>query len=216
MKKILCLIAAAALLLGFAACSPAAGAKDTLTGTPAEVFTQLKDTAALELGMTMDNDVTAENSQYILGLTPEQFGQYVEAAYESTAAIATFAQSNAVIKCKDAAAAAEVKKLIAAGFDSAKWICVFPEQSLVVESGSYVLLAVGKAETGNALVEALGTLSGNNTGASEVFYTSISGGADTIGPGGMAGGIELSSESDDTLTEDGVTDPDSGATLIFD
>ena len=169
MKKLLCIIAATVLALTLAACGTVPGAQDTLTGTPGEIMTQLKET--VDLGMTFDDEVTADKAQYVLGLTEAQFGEFVESAYEAAAAIATFAQSNVVIKCKDANAAIEVKKLIAEGFDSHKWICVFPEQSAVVESGSYVLLAVGTVETTNALVEAFKALSGGNTGSPDVFFT---------------------------------------------
>ena len=171
MKKLLCIIAAAALLLIFAACNTAPGAEDTLTGTPEEVLAQLKEASDVELGMTFDNEVTADKAEYVLGLTEAQFAEYVESAYEAAAAISTFAQSNVIVKCKDASAATEVKKLIAKGFNSNKWICVFPEQSVVVESGSYILLAVGTAETTNALVEVFKSLSGGNTGSPDVFFT---------------------------------------------
>jgi len=169
MKKILCIAAVFALLTAFASCNTTPGGKDTLTGTPEEIMAQLK--ATVNLGMTLDDAVTADKAQYVLGLTEAQFADYVESAWEAAAAIATFAQSNVVVKCGDAAAATQVKKLIAEGFDSHKWICVFPEQSVVVESGSYVLLAVGTVETTNALVEAFKSLSGGNTGSPDVFFT---------------------------------------------
>ena len=175
MKKILCAVAAAALLLALAACG-ASGAKDTLTGKAEGVLLQLKEAPGVELGMTMDSEVTAEKAQYVLGLTEAQFEQYVDSAYEAAAAISTFAQSNVVVKCKDIAAAAEVKKLIAAGYDSHKWICVFPEQSVVVESGSYVLLSVGPAGLTDALVEAFRSISGDNIGTPDVFFTFADGG----------------------------------------
>jgi len=184
MKKLLCIIAAAALLLIFAACNTAPGAEDTLTGTPEEIMAQLK--ASVNLGMTLDDEVTADKAQYVLGLTEAQFNEYVDSAYEAAAAIATFAQSNVVVKCKNAAAAAQVKKLIAEGFDSHKWICVFPDQSAVVESGSYVLLSVGEVETTDALVEAFKTISGGNTGSPDVFFT-----FDDEGGGIEFGGGEL-------------------------
>ena len=145
--------------------------KDTLTGPPEEVLAQLKEASSVELPMSFDSEVTADKAQNTLGLTEAQFGEYVESAYESAAAISTFAQSNVLVKCKDIAAAAEVKKLVAAGFDSHQWVCVLPDQSVVVESGSYVLLAVGAAETTNALVEAFKSISGGNTGSPDVFFT---------------------------------------------
>jgi hypothetical protein len=106
----------------------------------------------------------------------------VESACESAAAISAIAQCNVLVKCKDIAAAAEVKKLVVAGFNSGKWVCVMPEQSVVVESGSYVLLAVGTVEATNALVEAFQSISDGNTGSSIVFFT--------FG-GGEGGGIEF-------------------------
>ena len=175
MKKILSILAGAALLLAFAACGAAPGGKDTLAGTPEEILAQLKEDPKVELGMTFDEAIKPDggisNPKNALGLTDEQFAQYVEAAYEAKAAINTMAQSTSVIKCKSAADAAEVKKRIAAGFDSNKWICVFPEQSVVVESGSYLLLAVGKVDATNAIVEAFKTLSGGNIGTPDVFFT---------------------------------------------
>jgi len=191
MKKLLCFVTAAALLLVFAACSPTPGAKGTLTGTPEEILAQLKGT--VDLGMTFDDEITADSAvstpQIALGLTDAQFAALVESAFEAKAAIMTMAQRTAVVKCKDAAAAAQVKKLIAEGFDSNQWICVFPEQSVVVESGSYVLLAVGTAETTDALAEAFKSISDGNTGSPDVFFTfdGEAGG----GFGFEGGGLEL-------------------------
>ena len=171
MKKLLCLAAAAALLLSVAACG-ANGGKDTLTGSPEELLARLKEAVTVELPMSFDSEVTAESAQSALGLTEAQFAEFVESAYESQAAITTIAQSTVLIKCKSVADASEVKKLIAGGYDSRKWICVFPQQSVVVESGSYVLLAVGKVEATDALVEAFRSISEGNTGSPDVFFTS--------------------------------------------
>ena len=179
MKKMLCFAAAIVLFLCCAACG--AGAADTLEGSPQELLTQLKETAAADFGVGFDSEVTAETAQGTLGLTAVLFEQYVDSAYESAAAISSIAQSNVLVKCKDATAAAEVKRLIAGTFDSTKWICVFPEQCVVVESGSYVLLAVGTKENTDALVVALKTLSENNTGTPDVFYSHDTGAGDLIG-----------------------------------
>jgi len=181
MKNILSLATAVVLFLCCAACS--AGAKDTLEGSPQELLAQLKETAAADFGVGFDSEVTAETALGTLGLTAEQFEEYVDSAYESAAAISSIAQSNVLVKCKDAAAAAEVKKLIAGNYDSAKWICVFPEQCVVVESGSYVLLAVGTKENTGALVDALKTLSKDNTGSPDAFYSHDTSAGDIIGGG---------------------------------
>jgi len=138
--------------------------------------------------MTFDDEITPDsaisNPQGALGLTDAQFAQYAESAYEAKAMINTAAQRTAAVKCKDAAAASQVKKLIAEGFDSNQWICVFPEQSVVVESGSYVLLAVGTVETTNALVEAFKAISDGNTGSPDVFFTFDGEAGGEIGFGG--------------------------------
>ncbi|MCL2509106.1 MAG: DUF4358 domain-containing protein [Oscillospiraceae bacterium] len=197
MKKFIYLAMAAVMLLALAACS-ASGAKDTLTGTAEEILLQLKESPGVDLGMTMDDEITADKAEYALGLTAAQFAEYADSAYEVAAAISTFAQSNVLVKCKDVSAAAEVKKLIAAGFNSNKWVCVFPEQSVVVESGSYVLLAVGKADTTNALVEAFRSLSGDNIGSPNVFYTFDDGGDGDI-EGGFGGDIEGGLDIDDLI-----------------
>jgi len=193
MKKLLCIIAAATLLLIIAACNTTPGAKDTLTGMPGEIIAQLKET--VELGMTFDDEITPDSTvstpQIALGLTDEQFAQFVESAYEAKAMILTAAQRTAVVKCKDAAAATQVKKLIAEGFDSHQWICVFPDQSVVVESGSYVLLAVGQVETTNALVEAFKSISGGNTGSPDVFFTFDGEAGGGFGIEGGEGSLEL-------------------------
>jgi len=185
MKKLFCIAAAAALLLAFAACTLSPGAKDTLTGTPEEILAQLKE--AVNLGMTFDDEITPEsatsNPTSALGLTEAQFSELVESAFEAKAMITTAAQRTTVVKCKDAAAAVQVKKLIAEGFDSHQWICVFPKQSVVVESGSYILLAVGEVETTNALIDAFKGISDGNIGSPNIFFTHDGGGDIEFGGG---------------------------------
>ncbi|MDR2687989.1 MAG: hypothetical protein LBB75_09565, partial [Oscillospiraceae bacterium] len=73
MKKRLGLIAAAVLLLACAACNAAPGGKDTLTGSPEEILAQLKEAITVELPMSFDSEVTAENAQNALGLAEADF-----------------------------------------------------------------------------------------------------------------------------------------------
>ena len=123
------------------------------------------------MGMSFDSEVTEDTAQNSLGISSEQFSQYVTEAYVSTAAISAHAHQVAVVKCKDAAAALEVKKLVASGFDSGKWICVYPEQSFAVESGSYVLMAATRNDVAAALKSSFSALAGGKVGTVNVFYT---------------------------------------------
>jgi len=168
MKKIICLVASVILLLAFAACGPASGAKDTLSGTPEEILAQLKEAAEDALPMGLVDEITRDRAQFVLGLTEEQFDMYVDSAAESPG---INAQSTALVKCGDSAAA-KVKDLIAEGYDPGKWICAFPQKCVVVESGSYVLLTANFAETADRLVEAFRTISDGNIGTPRVFYES--------------------------------------------
>ena len=170
MKKMLCIVAAAALLLALTACGTASKTKDTLTGTPAEVLARVREASRADLAMTIDSEVVAKNAQRVLGLTGAQFTEYVDCAYAALSALTTTAQCNAVVKCKDAAAAVQVKKLIANGYDCDQWTATVPEQCIAVESGSYVMLAVGTAEATEAFARALENISGGNIGEPDVFF----------------------------------------------
>jgi hypothetical protein len=114
--------------------------------------------------------VDGTTASAMLGVAAEQFGSYATDASVATAAIGTFPHAVAIIKCKDAAAAGEVKKLVAGGFDPEKWICVFPEQCFVVESGEYILLAATKNVSADALIAGFTELSGGSVGSVNVFY----------------------------------------------
>ena len=170
MKKILCIVAATALLLAFAACGAVSDARDTLDGMPKELLAQVRELAQADLAMNIGSDITAERAQHSLGLTEAQFTEYVDSAYEERPVLASLAQSNAIVKCKDAAAAAEVKKLVAGGFDSGKWKSSVPEQAIVIDSGSYIMLSIGTTDATDAFVRAFKSVSGGYTGELDVFF----------------------------------------------
>lgn len=181
MKKTLAIILSLLTLASLIGCNsktsqPSQPPADTIEGTAEEVLVRLQEEtnkllpSDKPLPKSFEDQVTAENCQGTLGISPEDFAEYVEEAYSASAAIMTIAHEVALVKCKDAAAAGEVKALIAAGFDSGKWICVHPKQSAVVDSGSFVLLAVSEAETVDALIEAFSGLAGGNVGEADIFY----------------------------------------------
>jgi hypothetical protein len=168
----------------------AAAPATNLQGPPGEILEKVLTEAVSALPadkpapMTFTTEVTAETSQNQIGLSGADFDKYVESASVATAVIGTFPHEIGMIEAKDAASAAEVKKLIAGdgGDDSNKWICVFPERSYVVESGHYVLLAVSRADVVEAVLAAFTEEAGNVGEVDEFFSFS---GEQPEGGGGM-------------------------------
>jgi hypothetical protein len=148
-----------------------------LSGTTSEILDSLLALGNEALGaddslpMTFPSDVSADNSQNMLGLDAEQFATYVADAVAHTAAISTTPYEVALIRCNDTAAADEVRKLVAAGFDSNKWICVIPDESFVMQSGEYVFLGVARTGEAFYLKEGFAKLAGISADDAEVFFT---------------------------------------------
>jgi hypothetical protein len=147
MKKSFCLIlallmAAAAVLAACEKKEEEVGA-DTDTKAALAAIMEAAKAAAGEgafIPMTLDYEATRENGADWLGLAPEQFDQYAMDSFVHVAAIGTQAFEVALVKCKDYAAAKEVKKIIAEKYNSMRWVCTTPEQCFVVESGRFVML----------------------------------------------------------------------------
>ncbi|MCL1848631.1 MAG: hypothetical protein FWF83_03025 [Clostridiales bacterium] len=190
------------LLLSLAACGGSGSGggpstpASTLKGTPEEILGVILEEAAKALTderpmpAVYTSEVSAETSQNQLGVSSADFTKHVSSASVATALISTFAHEISVIQAKDAASATALKKLIAGegGYDSKKWICVFPEKSCIIESGAYVLLAVSRADTVDAVVSAFIDAAGA-AGDPEVFFTHEGGEAE--GGGGMGMGISI-------------------------
>ena len=162
-----------------------------LEGTTDAILQQVLDETAAALGevdampSTLIDPITTENAPGILGLIPDDFTGYVDEATVALGALNVNAFQVAVVKCIDADSTQTINEQIKSGFDSAKWICVFPEQSLTVVSGSYVLLAVGSKAQTEALAEAFSTIA-VKASAPEIFYEGETGGGGEDFGGGMA------------------------------
>ena len=117
------------------------------------------------------SEVTPDLSQNTIGLSEADFGRLVTSAAYNMAGIGTFAHQMIMIQAKDDKAAVEVKRIVSGdgGYDAAKWICVFPEKAIAVESGSYVLLVASYAEVADAAVENFRETAGS-IGDVNVFY----------------------------------------------
>ncbi|MDR1512019.1 MAG: hypothetical protein LBS56_00845 [Propionibacteriaceae bacterium] len=167
------LFVALAPLLVLAACSGGASAEDTITGTTAEVLEQLIERAgeAEESPPAAVAPVASADAQQMLGLSSAEFDELVAEATAAQPLIGTFAHEVAVVKVKETAVAADVAAKMAAGFDSAKWVCVVPDKSVILVSGSYILLAASQASTVDAFVAAFQGLAQDNAGTLDTFYT---------------------------------------------
>ena len=137
-----------------------------LSGSALDVLTKLDEDLkqkGIEMPMTLPpTEVVSEMSQNDIGLTSADFDRLVTSAASSLAAIGTFAHQIAIIQANDASAATQIKSLISGsdGYDAQKWICVWPDKVIVVESGAYVLLAAANADVVDAAIEAFRTEAG--------------------------------------------------------
>ncbi|MDR2620241.1 MAG: DUF4358 domain-containing protein [Propionibacteriaceae bacterium] len=170
MKKILITIMAAlAVAVSLVACS--GGADDTkLSGSTDTILTNLLTTAKIEIAMPEQAPATEDNASGTLGISAEQFKSYVVEATVSSSLMMTSAHQVTLAKTKTAADATELAKLIAAEFDSTKWVCVMPDRSVVVTSGTYVLLVVSTNEYVDAVLKAFEDAAGT-TANLNTFYT---------------------------------------------
>jgi hypothetical protein len=115
--------------------------------------------------------VAAEVSQNMIGLSESDFNKYVAAAAQSMAAIGTFAHQMIIIQGVDDKAAAQIKNLVSGsgGYDPKKWVCVYPEKAIAVDSGSYVLLVAASAEVADASVGIFRNIAGSG-GEANTFW----------------------------------------------
>ncbi|MCL2124729.1 MAG: hypothetical protein FWH33_01925 [Oscillospiraceae bacterium] len=149
-----------------------------LSGAPADILSSLVDSlnaAGLQMPMSFPpTPVSAQDSQNAIGLSEADFNNYVSAAAQSIAAIGTFAHQIVIIQGVDDNAAAQIKKLVSGsgGYDSQKWICVFPEKTVAIDAGPYVLLVAANRDVVDAAVELFKTAAGN-AGEAVTFYEGI-------------------------------------------
>jgi len=143
------------------------GGSTNLSGSALEVLSKLDEDlkqTGIEMPMTLPpTEVVSDMAQNDIGLSSADFDRLITSAASSLAAIGTFAHQIAIIQANDAGAATQVKNLISGsgGYDAQKWICVWPDKVIVVESGEYVLLAAAKADVVDAAVEAFRSEAGS-------------------------------------------------------
>lgn len=211
MKSITATLLSVAMLLMLAACgggdaqgnggngggvdSPNVGSTN-LTGTAEEVLQQILDdiaAAGVETPMALPPLAPAPDLvQYDIGLSEADFERLVETAASSVAAIGTFAHQIIIIQAKSAAMASEVKRLVSGdgGYDAQKWICVFPDMVIAIESGSYVLVAASTNEIVEAALNSFKAAAGT-TGSVVTFWDFANENGDPEAGFGGGGGLEI-------------------------
>jgi hypothetical protein len=118
--------------------------------------------------VTGETPLTADNAPDA-GISAAQFADLVTEGTVSTAMIGTCAHQVVLVQAKDAASAVQLKTAMAGAYNPGKWICVFPEQASVVDSGSYVLLVATTKAYAAAMLDAFAKAAGT-TGAVDTFY----------------------------------------------
>jgi len=191
MKKAFCLVLAILMLCAviLTGCSEKEVGEDIETKAALQA---IYDNAKAALGdavfvpMTLDYEINADTCANYTGLTAEQFAEYVMDGYTLIAAINVQTFDLALVKCKDYAAAKEVKKLIAEGFNPANRVCAIPDQAFVIESGRFVLLGGMSNDTAEAFQKAFTDQFETKAGEVNKFFERGEG--DT---GGGLGGLDL-------------------------
>lgn len=157
--------------------SPSAAASaGGLEGSLADVLKSIDVSASSKLSgdntipETFQEEITGDKSPLLLGVSSKQLDTYAEESVSSQTMFG-FGYMSALVKCKDAASARELKKLIADNFKAEEiWVCVIPEECFVVEYEQYVLLGVAPAETCTALREAFSEAAGGSIGEADRFF----------------------------------------------
>lgn len=111
-----------------------------------------KAEVAIRAPMTMG--FTAESAFTYVGLTEDEFNSNVEEAVAYESMIMPSNSSFCLLKLKDTANVAEIKKAVIDNCDPNKWICAFADKCIVVDSGNYVMLVMSTEENCTALQSA--------------------------------------------------------------
>ena len=169
MKKFTALLAAMmALLMLFTACAktPADDSNEpvnTIEGAPLELLGGLVTDANIEI-MCENAELSAENVEWLLGLSADDYTANVANGAISMAMMSAQAHMVALLECKDFETAKAVKEKLHTQFDIRRWVCVIPEMCYVIDSGKYVFFVASGMEYGEALLNGFKALAQDNVG----------------------------------------------------
>ncbi|MBR7137513.1 MAG: hypothetical protein IKC99_05590, partial [Clostridia bacterium] len=92
------------------------------------------------MGATME--IPADYPEDFVGLTADQYKEYVAEGAFHEPMISPADHSMSVIKLKDGVAAADVAKIVFENCNPRKWVYMTAEHVLVAQSGQYIMLAM--------------------------------------------------------------------------
>lgn len=170
-KSITALFAGFALTISLSACASDAPSETNLTGSTTSILESVLDAAKAEVGMTDMAPVTADAAPGYLGISASEFEKFVAEATTSYGMLMTSAHEVTLVKVNDGESVADFVAAVVKGYDPTKWICTFPQQAVIVDSGQYVLLIVSNNDAASKIMDAFKTVAGT-TGNENVFYNS--------------------------------------------
>lgn len=165
MKKFTALLAALmALLMLFTACAKTpAEPVNTIEGAPMDLLGGLVTDAKIEI-MCENAELSADNVEWLLGLSADDYTANVANGAISMAMMSAQAHMVALLECKDFETAKAVKEKLHTQFDIRRWVCVIPEMCYVIDSGKYVFFVASGVEYGEALLNGFKALAQDNVG----------------------------------------------------
>ena len=152
MKKIiafaLSVLMAFSLLAGCGQNSSSSVAESVkLEGTLEEILAKVYD-GVTDLPMTMEQELTEENSEYNVGVARSSYTE----GLASDAAINAIAFSVCLMRAEDEEKAKTLAEEVEEKADPRKWICVEAEKTVVRQRGNTILLVMSSTATTDAIV----------------------------------------------------------------
>lgn len=94
-------------------------------------------------GVYQLNEANAESFQYLLHVTPEQYGMLEGEAATLMHMMNGNTFTSAVAKLKEPAKASEFAESYKTAIQEQRWMCGFPDKVVVISVGDYVVMAYG-------------------------------------------------------------------------
>lgn len=179
MKKLICIILAAAAILSFAACGKTQNENNSETTQasgaqiPAAMSETLEEICARLYAKTSKLEMALGEPLEIDLSSPDTFGYYlgissadlIERAIFSEPVIGSIPYSMCLIKAKDGADVDALKKEILDGSNPSKWICVSAEKVAVMSCGSIIMLVMASEEIADDVCGAFAELAESTASA---------------------------------------------------